>query len=211
VGDRVFDYNACTRFAHWNLAPRTALNLFRAEILLRDFISPVEERAFGKFHDVALMHERYALAAILDCVGNRAVDQAHAARATDRFDADSDANFVAFRGAHLFPELRRSLLCAKADFIEFPWKFLFKKIENRLRFGRARGEFNARIDVFRVFSKDYHVHFLRMLERRGDTFEVLHLSQANEKIEKLPKGDVERANPATDRRGQRPFEPDPTL
>ena len=208
VGDRVFDHKSGARFAHWNLAPRTALNLFRAEILLRDFISPVAERAFGKFHDVALVHQRHAFAAIGDCVGNRAVNQAHAAGTTDRFDADSYANFVAFRRANLFPELRRSLLGAKANFVEFLWKFLFKKIENRLRFGSARGEFNARVDVFRVFPKDYHVHFLRVLEGRGDTFEVLHWPQANEKIEKLPQGDVERANPATDRRGQRPFDSD---
>ncbi len=47
-----------------------------------------------------------------------------------------------------------------------------------------------------------------MLDGRGDAFEILHRPQANEKIEQLPQGDVERANPATDRRGQWPFDAD---
>src|SRR4029453_5075002 len=100
-----------------NSAPGTAVNLFGPEISLRDFISPVAERAFGKFHDVALVHERDAFAAILDCIGNPAVNQAHAAGTTDRFDANSHANLVAFRRADSFPEIGCFFLRAETNFV----------------------------------------------------------------------------------------------
>src|SRR5205807_1513298 len=85
VGDRVFDHNSATGFAHWNFAPWSAVDFFRAEITLRDLVAPVPERAFGEFHDVALVHERYAFALVQDRVTDRAVDQAHAAGTADRF------------------------------------------------------------------------------------------------------------------------------
>ena len=47
-----------------------------------------------------------------------------------------------------------------------------------------------------------------MFHGRGDAFEVLHRSQANEKIEKLPERDVERANPAAHRCRQWAFNAD---
>ena len=203
IGDRVLDHDARTRFAHGNFAPGAAVDFFRAEILLRNLISPIAKRALGKLHDVAFVDERYAFAVVLDRVGNRAVNQAYAARAADRFDADPHANIVAFRRADFFPEIGRLLPGAKANFIELFRKFFLEKIENLLRFGCARGVLDARINVFRVFPEDHHIHFLRMLNGRGDPFEVLHRSQAYEKIEKLTERHVERTNAAPYRGGQR--------
>ena len=173
--------------------------------MLRNLIAPIAERALGKFHDVALVHEGHAFAAVLDRIGNRAVDQAHAARATDRFDADSYANFVAFRCADFFPEVGRFLSGPKANFIELRRKFFLEKIENLLRFTCASGVFDARINVFRVFAKDHHIHLLWMPDGRGDAFEILHGPQAYEEIEKLTKCHIERTNATANRRCQRTF------
>ena len=201
VRDRVFDNNAGARFIHRNFAPGSAIDFFCTEILFRDLISPIPKCTLGEFHNVALVHQRHALALVPDCVGNRAVDQTHAASATDRFDADSYANLVSFRRADFFPEIGCLLSGAKANFIELFRKFFLKKIEDLLRFRCARGILDARINIFRVFPEDHHVHFLRMLDGRGDPFEVLHRPQAYEKIEKLTERYVERTNAAAYRRG----------
>ena len=83
-----------------------------------------------------------------------------------------------------------------------------EEIENLLRLRRPGGVLDPGINVFRVFAEDHHVDFLRMFDRRGDAFEVLHWAQTNEKIEKLPKRDVKRTNAAADRRRQRTFNAD---
>src|SRR6266516_6828735 len=99
------------------------------EILLRNLVAPIAKRTFCELHDVPLVHQRYAFALVLDRISDRAVDQAHAARATDRFDADSYANIVAFRCADFFPELGCFFFRAKANFIELFWKLLLEKIQ----------------------------------------------------------------------------------
>src|SRR6266487_4818210 len=136
------------------------------------------------------------------------MDQAHAAGAADRLDADSYANFVTFQRADFFPEICRFFPRAEANFIELLRKFLLHEIEKLLRLGRAGGVLDSSVNVFCVFPKDDHVYFLRMLERRGDAFEVLHRPQAHKKIEKLPQCHVKRANAAADRSGQRTFDAD---
>ena len=68
------------------------------------------------------------------------------------------------------------------------------------------GVFDAGVNVFGVLAEDHHVHFLRMLHRRGDAGEILHRPQANVEVEHLPQRDVQRADAAADRRGQRAFD-----
>src|SRR4029077_15617127 len=80
------------------------------------------------------------------------------------------------------------------------------KLENLLRIWRAGGEFDACVDILRVFAEDDHINVFRMLKGRGDAFEVLHRSQENEKIEELPQRNVERTNAPAYRRGQRTFD-----
>ena len=123
VCDGVVDYDAGPRFAHGNLAPRTAIDLLRAEILLGNFIAPIAERAFGELHNVALVDQRYALSAVRNRVRNRAVHQADGAGSTHWFDSDSDANVVLFRCANFFPKLRRLLFRPEANFLELLGKF----------------------------------------------------------------------------------------
>ena len=208
VGNGILDHNSSARFAHGNPAPRAAIELFRAEIFFRDFKTPIAECALGEFHDVALVHQRHALALVLDRIRNRAVNQTHTAGVTDRFDSDSHADLVAFRRADHLPKSRSFLLCAETDLVELLWKFFLQKIENLLRLRRACGVLDSRVNVFRVFAEDHHVDFLRMLDGRGDAFEVLHRPETHEKIEQLPQRNIERANTAAHWRSQRSFDSD---
>src|SRR5260370_5554146 len=208
VRNCVFDDNAGARLLHRDFAPGSAIDFFGAEILLRDFITPITERAFGELHDVALVDQRYAFALVHNRVRDRTIDEAHTARATHRFDADPYANIVAFRCADFFPEIRRFLLRAETNFVELLWKFLLKEIENLLRLWCACRVLDARVDVFGIFPEDHHVHFLRVLDGRGDTFEILHRSQANEKIETLSQRNGKRTHAAAYRRCQRTFDTD---
>ena len=206
VGNRVLDHNSSARFAHGNPAPRSAIKFFCAEIFLRDIKTPVAECAFRKFHDVALVHERHAPAAILDRIGNRAVNQAHTAGVTDRFNADSHANFVALRRADHLPKAARFVFCPEPNFVELLWKFFLQKIENLLRLRRAGGVLDSGVNVFGVFAKDHHVHFLRMLDWRWHAFEVLHRPEAHKKIKQLSQRDIERANAAAHGSSQGSFD-----
>src|SRR5207247_10074350 len=113
--DGVFDNDARAGFAFGNPAPRSAVQFHRAEELFGGLIAPVAEGAFRELHDVALVHERHALALVPDGVTNGAVDQAHAAAVANRLDADAHADIrrKIFR-ADGFPELLRLLFRAKA-------------------------------------------------------------------------------------------------
>ena len=83
VGDGVLDRRCpaprLLPFAGF-LHHRSAVDFLpRRRYCFADLIAPVAERAFGELHDVALVHERHALALELDRVADRAVDQPHAA------------------------------------------------------------------------------------------------------------------------------------
>ena len=72
-----------------------------------------------------------------------------------------------------------------------------------LRLGRARGPLHARVDVLGVLPEDDHVHVLRPLHRAGHALEVAHRPQADVEVQLLAQGDVQRADAAAHRRGQR--------
>src|SRR5205823_2155239 len=76
VGNRVLDDQSRARFAFGDLAPRPAVDFGGAEKFLGDFVSPVTEGAFRELHNVPLVHQRDALALVLDRVADGAVDQA---------------------------------------------------------------------------------------------------------------------------------------
>src|SRR4051812_37464024 len=103
------------------------------------------------------------------------------------------------RCAHFFPKLGCFFARAETDLGEFLRKLFGEKIEDFLRFGCAGCEFDTGVNVFGVLAKDHHVYLLRLLNRGGDTFEILNWPQTNEKIEELAKRDVQRPNTAADR------------
>src|SRR5205807_8141166 len=87
-------------------------------------------------------------------------------------------------------------------------EFLFRKIGGPLGPPRSRRLTHPRLNCLPVFPELYPFYFPRMLDGRGDAFEVLHRPQTNEKIEKLSERDVERPNSTAYRRCQRTFNPD---
>ena len=99
-------------------------------------------------------------------------------------------------------------LLAKADLLERRGQFPLDELQDLLRLGAAGLVVNAGIDVLRVLAEDDHVHLLRVLHGRRNALEVLHRAQAHVEIEHLPQGDIERADAAADRRGQRAFDAD---
>src|SRR5262249_49686994 len=90
-------------------------------------------------------------------------------------------------------------------------ELLLQKLDQLLGLGRLGLPLDAGVDVLGVLAKDHHVHLLRALDRRRHTGEVAHRAQADVEIEELAQGDVERADAATDRRGQRPLDTDAIL
>ena len=56
-----------------------------------------------------------------------------------------------------------------------------------------------------------HIDFLRLLDRRDHSPEPTHRAQANVQVQLLPQRDVQRADTASDGRGQRPFDADPIV
>ena len=210
VGDGVLDDDAGAGFAFGNLAPRAAVDLHRAEILLRDLIAPVAEGALGELHDVALVDERDALALVLDGILDRAVDEAHAAGVADGLDADADLHVGReIRRADCLPKLLGGGLVPKRIFLNSFGKFLGQEIRGpSAASGVPAGVFDARVNVLGVLAEDDHVHLFGMLHGRGHAGEPLHRAQADVEVEHLAQRDVERADAAADGRGQRALDAD---
>jgi len=180
--------------------------------VLRHLVPPVAEGSFGVLHDVALVHERQALAAVADRVADRAVHEALGAETADRLQAHADLHgHLALRRANrleLLLPLGDGGLAAEADLFEFFRKLLREEIENLLRFGRARDVFDAGVDVLRVFPEDHHVDLFGMPHGRRHAAKPADRPQADEQVEHLPQRDVQRSDPAADRRRQRTFDAD---
>ena len=188
VRDGVLDDDALRQ-----LAPGPAVDLHRAELALGQLIAPIAERAFGVFHDVALVDNREALALLPHGVLEGGADEALGARLADGLNANAD--------------LVGGLL-AEADLLERRGQLPLHELQDLHRLGAARLVVNAGIDVFRVLAEDDHVHLLRVLHGRRDALEVLHRAQADVEVQHLPQGDVERADAAAHRRGQRALDAD---
>ena len=110
------------------------------KIALRDLVAPVAEGALGELHDVALVHERHALALVRDRVADRAVDQALAAEIADRLDADADLHVDSRAGAPMpssAPATPARPRVPKRIFLNSFGNSLREEVENLLRLGRA--------------------------------------------------------------------------
>ena len=195
--------------------PRSAIEFDRAVEIARDLVAEVAERALGVLHDVSLVDERDRLVPVCDRIAHRAVHEALGAQVRDRLDADADLHgHVAVRRADAFEFLLPRigfLLRAEADLVEPFRKFLREKIEQLLRIRRTRLELDASIDVLGILAEDRHVHPARIGDRRRHAFEPAHRTQAHIQIEHLPQGDVERADAAADRGGQRALDRDEVI
>src|SRR5208282_3232859 len=200
VGNRVLDEDPAGSFrrVHLRVRLRLALRALDAvpllpreyvirELALGQLIAPIAERALGKFHDVALVHNRHALALVVDRVLQRGAEQPVGAFLGRGFEADSGT----FRKANLGELLRKVLL---------------EQIQEFLGVGRPRLELDSRIDVFGVLAENDHVDLFRRLDRRRHALEPAHRAQADVQVQQLAQCHVQRTDAAADRSGERPLD-----
>ncbi len=107
------------------------------ELLLDQFVAPVAEGALGELHDVALVHQGYAAALVLDGVLDGPADQALGAG--DAHGLDADAGIRADLRAHLVVE----------------------EVDDLLGFRRALLPLDSGVDVLGVLAEDDHVEHAR--------------------------------------------------
>ena len=155
-----------------------------AELRLGHLVAPVPEGPFRELHDVALVDERHGLALVVDRVLDRHADQPLRARLGDRLDADARIGTDAL--AHLARQ----------------------ELDDALGLRRALRPLDAGVDVFGVLAEDDHVHQLGALDRRRRALEVADRPHAGIQVEDLAQRDVDAADAAADRRGQRALDGD---
>ena len=154
------------------------------EFALGKLVAPVAEGAFRELHDVALVHEGQALAAVRDAVLECRADQAFGAFLRYRFQADAAAS-------------------GEADLLVFGREILLEELEEfRIRI-RAALELDARVNVLGVFAEDHHVDIFRVAHGRRHAGEPAYRAQADVEIEQLAQRHVEGTDAAADRRRQR--------
>ena len=163
----------------------------RAELLLGEFIAPVAEAAFGKFLNIPLVNEGYALAFVGKRVLDSAPDQALGSSRRNRLDANSG--------------VPADLLLAAFQHV------VVQKFEQLFCFGRARLPLDADVHVFGIFTEDEDVQFFGMLNRGGNSFEVAHRTLTGIEIENLAQRDVERTDTAANGGGERSLDGHPKI
>ncbi len=81
--------------------------------------------------------------------------------------------------------------------------FVLQEGDQLLGLVAFRFPLNAGVDVFRILAEDHHVDLLRLAHRRGHALEVRNRAQADVQVQLLAQRNVERADAAANRRGQR--------
>src|SRR5580698_621679 len=159
-----------------------------AEFLRRQFVAPLAERAFGELLNVPLVNERDRLPAILQRVLDGHPDQALGAGNRDRLDTDTRifADALVGAGQHLVVDEIDQLSGLRGPLLPF----------------------DSRVNVFGILAENHKIHPLRMLHWRRDAPVVLHGAHAAIQIENLTQGNVQRADPAANGRGQWAFDAD---
>ena len=191
VSDRVFDDDSCTGFALGDHTPWAAVDFDSAEFIFRTLITPVTESTFGVFHDVALVHDRQRLAALIDCVLDRRAHETLGAVFGNGLEANANQFWAFF---------------AETDFLEVSGEIFLEERKGFHRLVATGFEVDACVNVLGVFAENHHVDELRMLHGARNASEILHRAQANVKVEDLTKRHVERADAATDRSGEWAFD-----
>ena len=159
---------------------------FSAELAGGEGVTPVAERALGELHDVALVDQGDAPAALIERVADRRADQPFGALAADRLDADPGG----LREADLpHPHL------------------VLEEGDQSARFIGSLAVFHPGVDVLAVFPEDDHVHLLGVVDGTRDAPIPLHRPEAHIEVEKLAEGDIQRADAAAHRSGERPLDP----
>ncbi len=132
-------------------------------------------------------HQGHRLAIVVDRVLDGLADEP--LRAFDRHGLDADGGSL-----------------GKADLLHA--HFLLQEGDDLLHRVGAGLPLDAGIDVLGVLAEDHHVDLLGFLDRAGHAGEVAHRAQAHVEIEHLAQRDVERADAARSRGGERTLDRD---
>ena len=185
VGDDVLDDDAVRE-----LAPGATVDLDGAEFTLGELVAPVAEAAFRELHDVALVDDGDALAAVVDGELDGGAHEALGAFLADGLDAEGAGVGEADLGdAHLAHQ-------EAADLVGL---------------GRAGLVLDAGVDVLGVLAEDDHVHVFGALDGAGHALEVLDGAHAGVQVEFLAQRDVDGADAGADRGGQRALDAEQVL
>jgi len=169
IGDHILHDELPARRRIGDFVPRTAIQRRGAELVARRGVAPIAEGAFGEFHDVALVDQGDALAAVGERIADGRPHEAPGALFGNRLDADAGA-------------------VRKADFPHA--HFLPQECDKLVHLGGARRPLDAGVDVFRVFAEDDHVCLFRMGYGTGHPGKPAHRTQADVEVEFLPQGHV---------------------
>jgi hypothetical protein len=185
VGDAVLDQDLAGRHLAAALVPDLVLgDRDVAELVFGELVAPHPEGALRVLHDVALVHQGDAIALLVDRVADRLAHQLLGAG--DRHRLDADAAVGPDRDAHLRNQ----------------------EVDHLLALGRALGPLDAGVDVLGVLAEDDDVELLGAFYRRRRPLVVLDRAHAGVQVETLAHGDVQRANAAAHRRGERSLDGD---
>ncbi len=127
------------------------------------------------------MNQRQAPALVGDGILDCRADEALRALLGDGLDADA-------RGV------------GEADLGVGLRKVLLEELEEFAVLLGAGLELDADVDVLRILAEDHHVDLLRVLHGGGHALEPTHRPETDVQVEELAQCNVERADPAADRR-----------
>ena len=136
-------------------------------------VAPFHEGAFRELLNVALVDEVDRFAIVLKRVDNRGTNES------------------------LRTELRNGLDTNATHLSDVPTKLVQEILAKLLGVGRSRFNFESRVHVFGVLSKNHHVNEFRVLYRRRYALEPSHGSQAHVQVEELTKCDIKGTKAAT--------------
>ena len=158
----------------------------RAELFARQVIAPIAERALRELLDVALVHQRHALALVPQRVPDGPPHQPLRSRRGNRLDAHAGvpANL-------LFPILQHLVI---------------QEFKQLLRFRRAGFPFDPDVDIFGILPEDEYIHFFRLAHRRRHARKITDRPLAGIQIQDLPQRHVQRANTSAHGSRQRPLD-----
>src|SRR5438876_1655475 len=90
-------------------------------------------------------------------------------------------------------------------------ELLVQDLDHPAGFRRALLPLDSGVDVLGALSKDHDVEAFRMGDGAWDPWDPVDRPDVGVEVEHLPQPHIQRAEASTDRRGQRPLEPDDEL
>ncbi|MNP03664.1 hypothetical protein D3C76_955580 [compost metagenome] len=158
---------------------------FIAEFFLSDFITPVFEGTFSKFHDVAFVYQCHALTVVIDGVLNCCTYQTFGT--FGRYWLDTDTR--SFR---------------ETDFVNA--HFLLQELNHFFHFIGTFSILDTSVDIFCILTENDHVYQFRTFNRGRHSVEIAYRTQASVQVKLLTQCYVQGTNSATDWRRQRSFD-----